>query len=278
MRKSSRTFINKIVRLSAKQPWAIDRFDQIVEVLDECGDESEQELICDLITRFTYLDGSLHCAAVKQIAEKIHENWINDPVSAIVSASSADRHPDSGQLVAYELRNELVSRGWTGDRILARYDRIHKANSPPSSIVLVDEFVGSGSTFVVRLEAIRKAFAQKGWPETPVYAAAYAGMAFSVPSLLSAGFEDVYYVHALKKGISDYGVEAEVTAATASMEAIEGRLEGVVNGVELPSFGHSRCEALYWRDRGNIPNSVFPVFWWPFRRPSKKRNVVFVRA
>lgn len=278
MAKTSRALVNLLVQLTVDQPWAKGRLLQIEELLDECEDESEQALVCSLIKKFTYLDSNRHDTVLSLVVSQICEKWPIDPATGIIAAVSPDRYPDSGNFVAHEVRTKLKEKGWKSDRVLARYDRIPQEESKPSAMVLIDEFVGSGATFESRLKTIRERTKNKGWGEIPAYATAYAGMRFSRQRLIDAGFVDVFFGAELLKGISEQSDASKMAEDIVLMQAMEARLEEVVDDNELPSFGYGQCEALYWRDRANIPNSVFPVFWWPERKVRKLRKVVFTRA
>ena len=43
-------------------------------------------------------------------------------------------------------------------------------------------------------------------------------------------------------------------------------------------FGYEKSESLFVLENSNIPNNVFPVFWWPFNlEGERKRITIFKR-
>ncbi|MEW8231481.1 MAG: hypothetical protein AB2745_14225 [Candidatus Thiodiazotropha endolucinida] len=67
----------------------------------------------------------------------------------------------------------------------------------------------------------------------------------------------------LKKGIAHNYAGAALKKAYKDMLRLESNLASEDSGKPLPSLGRGRAEALYYHEGGNLPNSVFPVFWWP---------------
>ena len=62
------------------------------------------------------------------------------------------------------------------------------------------------------------------------------------------------------------------------MDELEDNLSQNYNGKELPKYGYGKVESLYAREDGNTPNSVFPIFWWPFYKNQNVRVTLLTRA
>ena len=85
-------------------------------------------------------------------------------------------------------------------------------------------------------------------------------------------------VYRLKPGLSGYMNGADLLEALQQMEVFEDRLEQVFSDLDLPRLGWGKAEALYSRHRGNCPNNVFPIFWWPASKGNILRKPIFPRT
>ena len=88
---------------------------------------------------------------------------------------------------------------------------------------------------------------------------------------------DYYSVYWLKKGINELIEEAGRESAIQSMMELENKLQKRYQGKKLPNFGYKGSEALYALEANNIPNNVFPIFWWPFYKGGNSRKTFFSR-
>jgi hypothetical protein len=81
----------------------------------------------------------------------------------------------------------------------------------------------------------------------------------------------------LSRGISDAYVGDTLVERTQSMIELEALLAESFRGrkLSLYNFGYRRSEALYSLEAYNIPNNVFPIFWWPSLKSGKPRNTMF---
>jgi len=80
----------------------------------------------------------------------------------------------------------------------------------------------------------------------------------------------------LPKGISDHYKENKEEKIDL-MRRLESLLLPEYEGKPMPSMGYGGVEALYAREDGNTPNSVFPVFWWPYYADENKRPTILIR-
>jgi hypothetical protein len=266
-----------LFKLHSSQPWLHRYEDQLIELMNECADLQEQELIVNLLDKFCYLDSEKHAKSVERLCQKIAVDWHLDEGVTQIVACTADSNPDSGQQVGYEIRTGLGQIGWQAPFGVNRYDRAQRNIQERRHVVLVDEFVGTGQTMVGRVETMRRQFEAKDVFDAKIYVIAYAGMEFALENISRAGCEDVFFAHSLKKGITELSPPDVVGEHLNLMGVIESRLAAIWNGVNLPRLGYSGCEALYGRHLGNAPNSVFPVFWWPILTNNVARQTIFIR-
>ena len=89
---------------------------------------------------------------------------------------------------------------------------------------------------------------------------------------------DYFSVHWLNKGISELVSGEKKEVATKSMEELEKKLQKRYQGKKLPNFGYKRSESLFALESNNIPNNVFPIFWWPFLKGGVSRKTIFKRV
>jgi len=81
----------------------------------------------------------------------------------------------------------------------------------------------------------------------------------------------------LRKGIAGYESGKALRRAYRDMLRLEARIKDDGTAEEFP-FGFKRAEALVCLNvRNNVPNSVFPVFWWPRHSGGQKRTTMFHR-
>ena len=81
----------------------------------------------------------------------------------------------------------------------------------------------------------------------------------------------------LKKGITDFFRNKDVSRYIEQMLNIESKLNPINKGEVLPSLGYGRSESLFAIEGINVPNNVFPAFWWPLLRGEVERKTIFQR-
>ena len=86
-----------------------------------------------------------------------------------------------------------------------------------------------------------------------------------------------YSVHWLSKGISENIEEPNKAKAIRLMEQLEEKLKEEVRNKRMPKFGYKRSESLFALESNNIPNNVFPIFWWKYLKDNTVRKTLFSR-
>lgn len=261
-------------------PW-IGRSRQRVETLKELLHEAETvhpskgpTLVGQLLERFTFLTTEQYEILLLEIATFISEGFDLD--RTILCATTADRHKDSAQRVLYDLMSTLAGIGRYKVRNLNRYDAAPREKNF-DSLLLVDEFIGSGRSLVGRARNLRRIFGERGEPSPSIHAVAIAGMTHGLRSI-SAEFDSLNVCIALQKGIAGHSTPANRTIAYAVMRDLEAGLAPAYCGEVMPSLGYAAAEALYFRHSGSCPNNVFPIFWWPEKIGATSRRPMFPRA
>lgn len=245
----------------------------LIEADASCGSPG-QDLVASLIRRFTFVTTDEYEALILEMAEYIATSFDMD--GTLLCATTADRNKDSAQRVLYDLTSNLAALGLYKVRALNRYDALPKENNF-HSVVLVDEFIGSGQSIVGRVKAIHRVFKQRGTTPPEIHALALVGMTVSLREI-AHNFSSLNVCLALRKGIDQYTSGHRRADEYELMSTLESMLAPVSHGESLPSLGYAALEALYSRHAGSCPNNVFPVFWWPELLGPKPRQPLFPRA
>ncbi len=270
----SKALVTKTIQLMIKHEWLKNRGDKLTELVDEFGDDRKIQLIFELIDRFLVVDHLMIGKALDAIADQISEGWKLPENSTQIVATSFDEFADSGQAVLHALKPTLAKRKLAYPLInLVGKSTRKLANWP--NVVLVDEFSGTGKTIVGRIEYLR-ADAEKRGAQLNVHVALIACMKSAKAAIEQTGVA-VYAHNFLGKGISDYHDGEERTSRLDIMDEMEASLAQQWRGKPLPKLGYGEAEALYAAEAWNVPNSVFPVFWWPKRHNESDRSVLFSR-
>ena len=231
-------------------------------------------LVGRLLERFTFLSTDAYEQHLLDMAKYIDETF--DLNRTILCATTADRQKDSAQRVLYDLVSTLAGIGRYKVRSLNRYDAAAR-DQDFDALLLVDEFIGSGQSFVGRVRNLRRIFHQKGQSPPLIHGIALVGMIRGLRSI-SSEFESLNVCIALKKGIKDYATPNMQGIEYSVMSDLESVLAPHFEGDTMPPLGYAASEALYSRHGGSCPNNVFPIFWWPQRLGLGDRRPLLPRA
>ena len=245
------------------------------ELYHLCEDDSERSLVSDLLVRFDCIDDDLYNMALRSIAKKIAALKYNTSELAVV-AMTIDSAADSSQAMLNDIKLYLTLECGGNVRTINRFSRIQKAFNREGikHFVVIDEFSGSGQTVLNRyvefghynlpgatidvflISAMREAYEQ-------VQA---HGIHINVEFLSDAGISSYYFDDDLKKRINE-------------MKHLEGKLADRIGIHNLKdySFGYAHSEALFTRKDRNVPNNVFPIFWWKQYQGQQNRVTLFTR-
>lgn len=280
---------NIITNLIKDHCWlAQDRFrlKGLIYLFDQCQDDYEVYLTKELIEKFTYFDHKQRDFLINQLAHYIASHYTEE---SVIFAMTKGDGTDSGQSVIVQLRVPLAILCQTFDDNNPLYSPKNNFNyieNPPvefkpKSIFIVDEFCGSGRTIRNRIKFIR----EKLPSVESIYFCILAGMEYTYESLKSE-FPDVnfYFVRLLKRGIMD-SVDSDLQKIdkTCSMLRMEDYLSKKSgrgkdkNKFKNYSLGFGNAQSLIYFEGCNIPNSVFPWFWWKYNSDYSERDRMFVR-
>jgi len=270
-----------IFGLSQTQPWIKSKIDKLESLLfDDCNTTEQRNLIIELINSFVYLSNSKFIECLKTLSETIvTEPGINDFDTQVV-AMAADSGSDSSQYILYALKPYFEELGWREYKQVNKYSlsyRTYNRSNDHKNIVLIDEFIGSGQTVINRVKDIESSFISKKVTDFTIRARVILATEEGIDNARKNGI-DVESQIILKKGITDHFPTHEIGDKLDLMKQLEGRLSSEYKGRKMPSLGYGGTESLYARDEGNTPNSVFPIFWWPFYNDETSRLTLLTRA
>ena len=252
--------------------------DSLLELYHFCDNEEQRQLIEELIIRFNCLDPDMYSWMLNEVAEYIRALGYREEETALV-AFCHDYSADSSQVVLNDLKVPMAMKGYCHIKTINRYERIAKEYNQSKGrikhFIAVDEFVGSGQTLELRL----KEFKSLGFLDATIDFVFLAGMSDAIKMAKQQG-ASVYAFYEMEKGISGFYQGDELRSKRNLMLSLEDKLAPVINETLLVnhSFGYHGSEALFCRPDKNVPNNVFPVFWWKEDDKGKGRNTIFVRV
>ncbi|MBH2721948.1 hypothetical protein I5P68_19530 [Serratia ureilytica] len=266
--------------LTNKQPWLIDNPTNLEHLLfEECENDAARELLIDLVNRFEFIDNERYQELMRQIAlEIVTEPGIYEQ-STLISAMSIGHDADSGQAIIYSLKALLQEQHWTKHKAIndaMQACKTFKRNAQLRNIILVDEFVGSGKTVIERVETIHRQFREANLDDVTVTVKVLAGTEEGIKRIKSKKI-DITSQITISRGITDFYKENRSEKIKLMIE-LESILSKEYNGKPMPSMGYGEAEALYYRKDINLPNSVFPIFWWAEYKNKKNRPTLLVRS
>ena len=254
-----------------------DKDEELAELFRLCDNKEQQDLVGSLLERFFFLDGKHYGTLLADMAKYIKS--LEYPIDkTVVLAMAIDDKPDSSQEVLQNLKVYLAKEF---DKEIKQCNSMSDLNGLYNRgyrhFIVVDEFVGSGKTirsrFKNRFNKIKVTS-----PATIIFCI-LTGMDKAVNELVNEGVP-IKVFHRIERGISDFYIGKSLTNNIAQMYALESKLADSINGLKLSdySFGYKKSEAIYYKENGNIPNNVFPIFWWKKYKNSTYRNTLFTRV
>lgn len=270
-----------VFELAEQQPWILGKYDVLENLLwNECDDERKRELLIELLHRFVHVTASNFTNHLQSLAKKIANDPALSDESTQLVAMAADSSSDSSQYLLYALKPIMERLGWRRHKLVNRFGlsyREYKKNNKLKNIVLIDEFIGSGQTVLGRVKTIKSAYESAGVEDINIIVKVIASTKQGMDVLLGESIHlDAEVI--LRKGISDFYDSDVVKDKLSVMESLENTLLEEYEDIEMPRLGYGETECLYVRDDGNTPNSVFPIFWWPFFKSGDERRTLLTRA
>jgi hypothetical protein len=268
---------HELIKLYSNQQWLLHREEQLLELMELCEAEDQRDLIISLLEEFRFISDDYYSFLLEKLAEHIVNNTGFTEKTTQIVACTRDEEADSGQKILDQLKFPLFHAGWKKVKTVNRLgDSIRNHKKGYTQIVLIDEFIGSGKTLNNRIRELQNDIGN----HFDLKCCFLVGMSHAVQSLQRSGF-DIFCPLLLQRGISSRFEESKLVSAILNMKNLEKKLAPHVYEKDLRdySFGYERSETLYSLEgcKGNTPNNVFPIFWWPRDSKNRDRNNILTR-
>ncbi len=234
------------------------------------GDINQKKLILYLIHKFLYVDSKKADDYCEMIAHQITKEWGLQAINTTITAACDNSKPDGSQLMVQKLKNRFPFHWREFDFSNSLPEALYKLNNN-DNLVICDDFVGTGLTIDRKTGYALKVIQERGLVNVHIYVVSFAAMQFSKTAITYP----FYSCEWLLRGISETLTGNDLIIATKIMEKMEDMLKPNIGFQRLPKFGYRRSESLYNYENDNIPNNVFPIFWWKKYKNNKFRIPMF---
>lgn len=270
------TFI-KLNKLCMDYYWLQDESEALIELWNICDHESERNLIQDLLNNFVFINSRELKKIGNQVADHIINKWNLDNKKTYIVAISENQEADGSQMFLQSIKDKFSEHDkWKESNFINSLPIAANNSRDNYRLILLDDFIGTGNTVERKILWLRNKLVERGIVNVEIYLVAIAMMKFSIKKL-----NDLKIIHysplILKKGISERLKGKDKSDAVKKMKNMEKKLGSKWNGQFLPSFGYQKSESLYAIEPYNIPNNVFPLFWWPKYKDYSNRKTIFKR-
>jgi len=247
------------------------------ELVAICDTDEKYALVDELLSRFYYMDDDDYQKRIGQIADHIMDMKY-EPKKTVVMAMAHDHESDGSQDVLNALQAALELKGYSGFATNSRMDQKVERNHYNKGIrnfVIVDDFIGTGRTALNRYRSFINDLNKK---DIHVSFCIVSGMRFGV-DYCHHNRMPLFCPLQLDKGLSGVYKGFDLSVKVFAMKELEMNLARRVGELDLAdySMGWGKAESLFFREGRNVPNNVFPIFWWKKYRDGRDRKTLFTR-
>ncbi|WP_146010238.1 phosphoribosyltransferase-like protein [Acidimangrovimonas sediminis] len=263
----------EILRLAMKSQWLEKKSNAINEIFGLCVTPEQKSLVTNLIERFHYATPNDQLQYRRAIAFHIVQTLKVSPENSIIIALNDRELADSSSSYVQQMKGVLAEYdGWKSGNFVDKLISAVSAAEDGKSIIIVDDFAGSGDTISKKSAWLRQKLEGCG-KDCNIFVAVASAMESSMDKVVPL-VKDYYAVNWLRKGLTDFYDGEDAVSMSLAMEQLEEKLKKRSNGKSINdySFGWKRSEATYFLEGDNPPNNNFPIFWWPELKGGVKRN------
>lgn len=265
--------VEHLISIASTYPWVEKRLDEYEELRSFCETDEQRDLIYAMIKKFTYLSISDMKKSILSILSYIEEKGCS-PQDTIFYAFSDDRESDSSQAFLYYMKTTFPpEKGWQAENFCGNIVKIKEHDVKYKNVFLVDDFSGSAQKVRSKFKFATKEI-QNLNHNCSIEVILLAAMNKAKEKIENKRIP-CFSVLSLKRGLSDYYINDELNSKIELMLQLEQKLEHSPKCRYFP-FGKDKSEALFYIDEFNIPNNVFPIFWWE-KTLLGIRNTMFTR-
>ena len=261
-----------VFNLGLQYEWLLNYDDGFMELWDSTGDDiNQKKLILYLIHKFLYVDSNKADEYCEKIVHQITDIWGLQPRNTTITAACDNSNPDGSQLMIQKLKNRFPYHWREFDFSNSLPEALYEKINSNDNLVICDDFIGTGLTIERKTAYALNVIRERGLENVQLYIVSFAAMLFSKTAIT----HPLYSSEWLLKGISETLTGDNLIVATKIMEEMEDLLKPRIGRQYLPKFGFERSESLYNYENDNIPNNVFPIFWWQKYKDNKFRVPMF---
>ncbi|OCK50689.1 hypothetical protein BA768_19430 [Chryseobacterium sp. CBo1] len=269
---------SRLMKMNNKFYWLTDNYEGLYELWSHCDNNDEKELVEFLIDNFQYTTGTDLKNSGASIVNQIENVWQLESHNTFIVATCDDRKPDGSQAFIQSIKNKFPIT-WENDNFYNNLlEAAHKLHDN-IHIILIDDFVGTGDTIKVKSKYLIKTLQARGIYNYEIKVVSFAAMEFAKEKIDNLNFEFYSYLW-LKKGINELITnDSKRKKAVSTMRGLENKLGEDYKKLKLSKlrFGYKQSESLYSFESYNIPNNVFPIFWWPKLSDNRYCKTLFNR-
>ena len=269
----------KVGDLLKKQIWLEDVCEALIELWNLCEHNNERNLIYELLLNFLCLDLKKLNKYCKDISKHVCDEWGINSESTKIVALCDEKTPDGSQFFIQLLKNKFAGRyKWTEKNFLNNLSTIGQAPyrlKAGQNLILIDDFIGTGNTVKRKIKWLKSKINK---PDIKIFLVSLACMQGALNVIKSLEIE-FFAPLILKKGISDYYEGKILKNNINNMRNLESKLHPKYKNWHLSNynFGYGKAESLFAIEGVNVPNNVFPIFWWPLLIEERERNTILRR-
>lgn len=263
----------RLMDIHRRHPWLTYENPTGLEELWHVADNSseDKELIEFLLDKFHYVDSNMLREACKNLVHQIENVWNLLPENTIVTAMCDNSEPDGSQYLVQSMKNKF-SEAWKGRLCNSIAASVYKVKNG-HNLVIVDDFIGTGRTASRKSAWCVEKSIELGVSDLKLYICSLAAMRSSLEKIEQSA-EEIYSVYWLNKGISDEAPKEKLASYTSSMLNLEDSLSWSKGNRNLYTFGYKQSESLFSLESINVPNNVFPIFWWKDGKDDKRPTIL----
>ena len=255
--------LERLGSLFSRKNWDVDEninislFNRYANTLKTL-DQSQQNFFLDLSERFIHVPVSYYVDnLIKPLATLRNEDLNANLIFSCCLPKEDIGHVKSSHTVLYQMKGSTIKTKILlnpnfiiEDLSTLKWDDIKKKNY---RIVLVDDFVGTGSTAIEAIKYVLDLFPEMD--KRNICVLCIVGMKNGLKLINDFGCK-TYCANIQERGITDFFKDEDLKHATEQMEKIESSLRKLKDEYK---FGYGRSEALVCMER--CPNNTFPIYW-----------------
>src|SRR5262249_43999372 len=148
----------------------------VIELWNFCDTSEQRLLLASLLKRFYVVDSRLIRTHAEAVADHILNVWKLPANQTRIVATSDTPHADGSQYFLQVIKNRFaLHHGWGEKNFINNVKDSVKILRNNRIVVLLDDFIGTGSTAQRRIEWFQNRIAERGLSNTGIKFVAIAG-------------------------------------------------------------------------------------------------------